>query len=187
MKLRSRTFLQRLFRPAVIFIKFRILHVDDTSQRIARGVALGLWIAFTPLMGFHMIIALAAAALFRANKALAMLFVWLSNPFTILPIYGSCYLVGRFIIGRSDPASVQPEQIGDLLGGVFSFPKMLTCLYSAEFWKDLANVFGKIGLEITIGGFILGTLTAITGYFAMRWIVITHRAKSGRRRFRHLS
>jgi hypothetical protein len=187
MKLRSRTFLQRLFRPAVIFIKFRILHVDDTSQRIARGVALGLWIAFTPLMGFHMILALAAAALLRANKALAMLFVWLSNPFTILPIYGSCYMVGRFIIGQSDSSSVGPEQIGELLGGLFSFHNMLSCLYSAKFWKELAVVFGKIGLEVTIGGFVLGTLAAAIGYFTTYWIVSTHRAKSGRRRFRHLS
>ena len=187
MKLRSRTFLQKLFRPAVIFIKFKILHVDDTSQRIARGVAVGLWIAFTPLMGFHMILALAAATLLRANKALAMMLVWLSNPFTILPIYWPCYLLGRFLIGRLHHASVQPGQIRELLGNLFSFPKMITCLYSADFWKELAIVFGKIGLEVTVGGFVIGTLAAIIGYFTTRWIVTSHRAKSKRRRFRHLT
>jgi uncharacterized protein (DUF2062 family) len=176
-----------LFRPTVRFLKFRILHVDDTSERIARGVALGLWIAFTPLMGFHMILALAAAALLGANKALAMMFVWLSNPFTILPIYGLCYMVGRFFIGHSGGASVESEQIGELLGNLFSFHNMLTCLYSSTFWKELAIVFGKIGLEVTLGGFILGTPAAIIGYFATYRIMTTHRAKSSRRRFRHLS
>jgi uncharacterized protein len=187
MKLRSRTFFQKLLRPAVIFIKFKILHVDDTSQRIARGVAVGLWIAFTPLVGFHMILALAVATLLRANKALAMMLVWLSNPFTLLPVYGSCYLVGRLLIGRLHHSSVQPGQVGELLGNLFSFSKMMTCLYSSEFWKDLVIVFGKIGLEVTVGGFVIGTLAAIIGYFTTRWLIITHRAKSGRRRFRHLS
>lgn len=68
MKLRSKTFFQKLSRPAVGFVKFRILHVDDTPQRIARGVAVGVWIAFTPLLGLHMILALAIAALILPIK-----------------------------------------------------------------------------------------------------------------------
>jgi uncharacterized protein (DUF2062 family) len=187
MKFRNRTLFYRLFRPAVKVIKFRILHVDDTSQRIALGVAVGIWTAFTPFLGLHMFLALAIAALIRANKALAVLFVWITNPFTMFPIYASSYLAGRFLLGRLHHSSVQPGQIGELLGNLFSFQNMLTCLYSSAFWKDLAKVFGKIGLEVTVGGFVLGTLAAILGYFATRWIVTTHRAKSGRRRFRHLS
>ena len=187
MKLRTRTFFQKLFRPAVKFIKFRILHVDDTAQRIALGTAVGLWVAFTPLMGLHMILALALAALLRANKALAVLFVWLSNPFTLLPIYGSSYLVGRFFVGHFHSSSVQPGQVGQLLGNLFSFHNMMTCLNSSAFWKDMVTVFGKIGLEVTVGGFILGIMAGITGYFVTYWIVTTHRIKFGRRRFRHLS
>jgi uncharacterized protein len=187
MKLRSRTFLQKLFRPAARFIKFRILHVDDTPRRIAMGVAVGVWTAFTPFLGLHMFLALAIAALTRANKALAVLFVWITNPFTLIPVYAASYLVGRFLVGRFHHSTVQPGQIGELLGNLFSFENMLTCLYSKPFWKDLAKVFGKIGLEVTVGGFILGILAAIIGYFITYRIVMNHRAKSGRRRFRHLS
>jgi uncharacterized protein (DUF2062 family) len=183
MKLRSKTFFQKLIRPAVGFVKFRILHVDDTPQRIARGMAVGLWVAFTPLMGIQMAIALAGAILFRANKALAVMCVWLSNPFTLVPVYGPCYLIGRFLMGRIHP-DVQPSQVGEQLSRIFSFSNMLTKLHTATFWKEVAVVFGKIGLEVTIGGFVLGTLFAIAGYFATYWIVTKHRAKSGRRRFR---
>jgi uncharacterized protein (DUF2062 family) len=184
MKLRNRTFFQKLIRPAVGFVKFRILHVDDTPQRIARGIAVGLWVAFTPFLGLHMILALVLAALLRANKALAVLGVWISNPFTLLPIHGSAYLVGRPLVGRFHHASVPPGQIGDLLGRLFSFGNILTCLHSAAFWKEIVKVFGKIGLEVTIGGFVLGTLFAIVGYFVTYRIVTNHRTKSGRRRFR---
>jgi uncharacterized protein (DUF2062 family) len=184
MKLQSKTFFQKLIRPAVGFVKFRILHVDDTPQRIARGIAVGLWIGFTPLLGLHMILALAVAALLRANKALAVLFVWISNPFTLLPIYGPAYLLGRFLLGRVHPSHLQPGEVGNLLGKIFSLSNILTRLITSAFWKDVAAVFGKIGLEVTIGGFVLGTLFAIVGYFATYWIVTNHRAKSGRRRFR---
>jgi uncharacterized protein (DUF2062 family) len=187
MKLRSRTFFQKLFRPAVIFVKFRILHVDDTSRRIALGVAVGVWTAFTPFLGLHMFMALAIAALVRANKALAVLFVWVSNPFTMIPVYTASYLVGRFFVGRFHHSSIKPGKIGELLGNLFSFENMLTCLYSKPFWRELAKVFGKIGLEVTVGGFILGLLAALIGYFVTYRIVTTHRTKSGRRRFRHLS
>jgi hypothetical protein len=187
MKLRNRTFFQKLIRPAVGFVKFRILHVDDTPQRIARGVAVGLWIGFTPLLGLHMILALAVAALLRANKALAVLFVWVSNPFTLLPIYGPAYLTGRFLLGRVHPSRLQPGQVGDLLGRIFSLSNMLTRLHTAAFWKEVAVVFGKIGLEVTIGGFVLGTFAAIMGYFATYWLITIYRAKSGRRRFRQVS
>jgi uncharacterized protein (DUF2062 family) len=185
-KLRSRTLVQRILRPFAGFIKFRLLHVDDTPQRIARGVAVGFWVAFTPLMGFHMIIALALSTLFRANKALAVLLVWLSNPMTLIPVYLPAYLIGRFFVGKFHPSSLtDPVQVADLLGNLFSFQKMLTCVYSASFWKELAMVFGKIGLEVTIGGFVLGTFFAVTGYYTSLYLVRYYRMKSGRRRFRH--
>jgi uncharacterized protein (DUF2062 family) len=183
MKLRSRTWIQKLLRPAARFIKFRILHVDDTPQRIARGMAVGLWVAFTPLMGIQMAIALGGAILFRANKALAVMCVWLSNPLTLVPVYGPCYLIGRFLVRRIHP-DIQASQVGEQLSRIFSFSTLLTSFHSAAFWKEVAVVFGKIGLEVTVGGFVLGTLFAIIGYFATYWIVTNHRAKSGRRRFR---
>jgi uncharacterized protein len=187
MKLRTRTFFQKLSRPVASFIKFRILHVDDTPQRIARGVAVGLWVAYTPFLGLHMFLALAIAALIRANKVLAVLFVWVSNPLTLLPIHVPAYLLGRFLVGRFHHSSVRPGQIGELLDSIFSFSSLLTCLHTASFWKNVVAVFGKIGLEVTVGGFVLGTLFAIAGHFATYWIVTNHRAKSGRRRYRHLS
>lgn len=176
-----------MLRPVAGFVNFRILHVDDTPQRIARGVAVGFWVAFTPFLGLHMVLALALAVVLKANKTLAVLSVWVSNPFTFLLIHVPAYLVGRLLLVKFHPASVEPGQTGDLLNSIFSFSSLLTCLHTPAFWKNAAEVFGKIGLEVTIGGFVLGTLAAAIGYFATYWIVSTHRAKSGRRRFRHLS
>ena len=60
-------------RPVLRFVKFRILHVDDSPQRIARGIAIGFFTAYLPVFGLHMLIALMLAWLLRANKVLAVL------------------------------------------------------------------------------------------------------------------
>ena len=44
-------------RPVLRFVKFRILHVDDSPERIARGLAIGVFISYLPLMGIQMALA----------------------------------------------------------------------------------------------------------------------------------
>ncbi len=184
-KLRSRSFLQQLFRPAVRFAKFRILHVDDTPDRIARGVAIGLVVAFSPFLGFHMIIALSIATLLKANKALAVAMVWLSNPLTLLPVYLPSYLLGRLLVGWVHPGSrIDPAQVDDLLSSIFSLHVFMTRAHTAAFWQEVGKVFGKIGLEVTVGGFVLGMLAAMLGYVATYQLVVRYRAVKGKRRFR---
>ncbi len=39
-------------RRVINFLKFRILHIDDSPHRIALGVALGLFTAYLPPLGF---------------------------------------------------------------------------------------------------------------------------------------
>jgi len=187
MKLRTRHPVQRLIRPAIGFIRFRILHVEDSASSIAGGVAVGLFVGFTPLLGLHMLLALAAAAILRVNKAVAVLCVWISNPFTLLPIYVPAYIIGRALLGWFRPASavVQAEQIHDVLSSVFSPVNMFTRFHTAAFWKEMASVFAKVGLEITIGGFVLGALAAAIGYFTSLTLIRAYRIKKGLHRFRH--
>ena len=45
-----------------------IVMLDDTPHSIALGTAIGLFIAWTPTVGIHMILVVALALLFRANK-----------------------------------------------------------------------------------------------------------------------
>ena len=40
------------------FIKYRVLHVDDTPHRIALGVALGFFVTWTPTIGVQIVLIL---------------------------------------------------------------------------------------------------------------------------------
>jgi uncharacterized protein (DUF2062 family) len=77
---------ERLVRP--------ILFVQDTPRSKAGGVALGVFIAFTPTVGIQMPIAFAAATIFGVNPPLAVAMAWITNPLTVPPIYYFEYRIG---------------------------------------------------------------------------------------------
>ena len=63
---------QQVRNKVADFIKFRILHVDDSPHRIALGTALGILVAYMPPFGFHMVLAALLAVILRANKFVAL-------------------------------------------------------------------------------------------------------------------
>lgn len=166
------------------FIYRRILHADDTPHRIALGVAVGLFVAFTPLMGFQMLIALALAALVRANKTVAIPIVWITNPVTALPIYGVCWWLGRWILtGRF---AGDPGQFENILGvpPEYSGFGVLAHLHESAFWRYLAGVILSLSVELWVGCLLVGAISAGTGYFVSRRMIIVYRRRRAARKLR---
>ena len=167
------------------FIRYRILHADDTPDRIALGVALGMLVAWTPLIGFHIMLALVITTIFKANKFLAVACVWISNPFTIIPVYYPNYLLGRFVLSliHSRP-KLSPEQMADLFQNFISISSLILNIATVKFWQQLADFLLRIGLELFIGGFIIGGFLAIISYFATYHFIIWYRLKHPHKRLR---
>ena len=46
----------------------RLLALDDTPERIALAFAVGVFLAFSPLLGLHTVLGLAIAFLFGLNR-----------------------------------------------------------------------------------------------------------------------
>ena len=91
-------FLRNAILTTERFFLYRVLRADDTPHRLALGAAIGVAVAFTPALGFHMIIAVLLARLCRANARIAIPFVWISNPLTLVPIYLPAYWLGHRIL-----------------------------------------------------------------------------------------
>ncbi len=113
-------------------------HLSRRSS--AGGVAAGLFCAFIPLP-VQTIVSAALSILFRVNLPLAVLFTWVSNPLTFAPMFIFAYQLGTRILG------VPERQV--------EFEPVLHKLI--HIWEPLL-----------LGSFILATISAITGYVAVR-------------------
>jgi uncharacterized protein len=65
---------------------------------LAGGFALGIFVAFTPTFGIQLLLAAFFAIIIRVNLPAALLSCFITNPFTIAPIYYFCFQVGALFI-----------------------------------------------------------------------------------------
>lgn len=141
------------------FVKYRVFHVDDTPHRIALSLGIAFFVTWTPTIGLQIALVLLLCTVLGANKLVGLPFVWLSNAFTIIPIYYPSYRLGVRLI-----PSAQAVALSD-------WRAMVSRVMSGELglW-DRAMVFWRFALEIA-GPLWLGSLLmalAIGG--AMYWL-----------------
>lgn len=164
----------RWIRRVVIY---RILHVDDTPHRIAMGVAVGLFVGASPLIGLHMLLALMLGTLVKANRAVCLVAVWVSNPATFLPIISFNWVVGQAVWPRSplqNPVEVK-LRLSQVLGATEGISAFVSHVFSVKFWAALLQLFWELGAELWIGSLLVGVVAAAAGYFLTRRAVIWRR------------
>jgi uncharacterized protein (DUF2062 family) len=166
------------------FLEYRILHIGDSPHKIALGLAIGLFIAWTPLLGVHILLVIALAMLLQANKFAALVSVWVSNIFTFAFIYYPNYLVGRVVCGFFPRQNIiEKEQVSVIFNKLFSPANILTGFYTKEYWKQFWILTKTIGPELWIGGFVLGGLVAVGSYMICYSLIRSHRTKNPHRRY----
>lgn len=152
-----------------------VLHADDTPHAIALGVAIATVIAFLPLVGIQTAIAIGVAAIFRANKAVCVPIVWITNPLTLVPIYGACLALGRSLISTSDSGG-EVAVLAALDAQPFTWD-----LLELEWWKSLFIKLVDLGLELWIGCALVGVTLGALSYVLSRWGVVAYRDRRRRR------
>ncbi len=148
------------------FFIYRVLHVDDTPHRIALGLAIGIFITWTPTIGLQMVLTVLLAALMRANKLVGVPFVWISNPITALPLYGFNFLVGRWVLPGSYPWKLFQDSVANAVrfnGGWID--------RIIAWWQATWFVFAPLW----VGSILMGLILATVSYFVTRCAVVTYR------------
>ena len=84
-----------LKKKIAVFIE-KVKKLNGDPHYVAFGMAIGVFVAMTPTIPFHTILAIILAILLNASKPAAVLGVWVSNPFTVVFLYFACYKVGLF-------------------------------------------------------------------------------------------
>ncbi|WP_339713643.1 DUF2062 domain-containing protein [uncultured Kriegella sp.] len=82
------------------FLYEDFLHNQDSARKKAMSIALGVFIGLSPLWGFHTLIVIFLAILFKLNKVIAFAFSNISlPPFIPFVLYASSK-VGQFVLGQ---------------------------------------------------------------------------------------
>ena len=138
---------------------FRLLRLNNSPPEIALGVAVGVFIAITPLYGFHTIMVIIAAFLIkRTNKIAILLGTNVSTTLTFPFITWGGYNIGRKVLGNSYP-SLQWQTFKH-----FSYKTILNFYY-----------------PLFIGSLIMGLILAAIFYLITFWFVMMRKKKQERR------
>jgi hypothetical protein len=95
--------------PGLMRARLRLLlGIGDTPPRAALAFALGVFIACTPLLGLHALIALGLAFLLGLNRLAMLAGTFVNNPWTLVPIYTTAVSFGMVLLGVSpEPPSLE--------------------------------------------------------------------------------
>ncbi|PYS69691.1 MAG: DUF2062 domain-containing protein [Acidobacteria bacterium] len=132
----------------------RLLAIDDPPERTALAFSIGIFIAFSPFLGLHTIMATLVAFIFRFNKVAIYAGTFINNPFlTLVPIIIVSYAVGAFVLGR--PLGIPPEGL-ELL----KHPRIFTSEYYREIFVHSRNIVEPFA----VGGMILSVVCSVVAY-----------------------
>jgi uncharacterized protein len=127
----------------------RLLALDDTPERIALAFAVGVFLAFSPLLGLHTVLGLAIAFLFGLNRVALLIGLFVNNPWTLVPIYAAGAYIGGLILGY--PAQTAVPDFG------------WSELCKTQFWVELGRQW-RLLIPMVLGSFILSVFFAILSY-----------------------
>lgn len=120
----------------------KALNNGISEHNFAAACAFGIYIAFFPLPGTHLLLVGLAQWIFRLNIPIVVLVSCINNPWTMIPFFTADYYVGYWLIH-------------DLLG------------YNPSWTFSLTDIFGSGSIcvwSFFVGGNLLGIVGALLMY-----------------------
>jgi len=141
-----------------------VLRLETTPHAVGLGLATGVFVAFLPVLGVQMLIAVAIAWAGRANVGAAVLGTWAGNPLTWPAMWVGSYLLGIMILGETGAMSVDEVQ------------RTLWRLSEARIFRTdplaMLDTVGKLLWPILkplfVGSMVLGLISGSALYFIGR-------------------
>ncbi len=143
----------------------RLLALDDTPERIALAFSLGVFLAFSPLLGFHTILGLTIAFVFGLNRAAVLIGVFVNNPWTIVPIYTAGAYLGWYLFGFPTPPTLPDLSWNNL--------------WHFGYWRSLFKE-ARVLRPLILGSTILCFVAAGVSYPLSLWVIRQGRAYRAR-------
>jgi len=76
-----------------------LITIKESPHRLAMSFSVGVFIGMSPFLGFHTLLGLIVVWIFRLNTFSIIAGVYITNPWTIVPIYAFSTWVGAKFLG----------------------------------------------------------------------------------------
>ncbi len=152
---------RRSWSRSVNYIMLRVNRLSGSAHAIALGCAVGIFVSYTPIMGFHFLAAAVLAYVLGGNMLASALGTFFGNPLTFPFIWASAFKFGNWILGNEASKFKVSELLDTFSHGL---------LYAIE------NAFSIYIKPMMIGGIPLGFIAAFFGYFIIRNLVEKYQA-----------
>jgi len=147
-------------RPIKDLVK-KLLHIEDTPERTALAYSIGVFLGFSPFLGFHTLLGIAIAFLFKLNRVAVLLGAWSNIPWWLVPYYMVATWMGMWLMGFKINKSTFKEMFRTGVEQGF---------IGSDFWSQVASQWGLL-LSFMIGSLILAALLSLIAYpLSLRWI-----------------
>lgn len=149
-----------------------VVTLNGSPHQIALGAAVGIFIGISPTFGLQIIMAIVVSTLLKCSRPAAFITVWVTNVFTLVPIYAFCYVVGQWFY---------PGEGHSLQEAYKRFDGLLREMSRFEFWefwnqfKEMIRFMGGMFVPLLIGCTLVGGLAAGLTYPLTLWGVYRYR------------
>jgi hypothetical protein len=140
-------------------LKRIILQLDDAPDRVAASFGLGVFIAFFPLIGIHILMALALTVALRLNRLAVLAGIFVCNPWTIAPMFAAGTLVGCAVLG------VSPNSLAGIDWS----------LSGRAFHESVLAGLGPLVLPFAVGNLVLGAVAGVASFLMLRAVLARRR------------
>ena len=164
---------------AASYVKHRLRRLPDPPERIGRGVAAGVLASFTPLFGFHFLLAAVFAKLMRGNIVAGLFGTFFGNPLTFPFIAFSSLELGHLLLGRGMGRRAHGSLV-DAFSGAWSdlWYNLRAVFTDAEMrWTGLGAFWHDVFLPYAVGGIAPGIACAVVAYWLTVPIVTAYQRR----------
>ena len=139
---------------------------SNTSPRVtALSLAIGIFLAFSPFPGIHIILAFVLNKLFKLNPVVMLIGVFFHNPWTMLPIHFSGYLIGDLLINGNFN--------GLAMFGEFPWHELgLASIFDTSFWNTNGQALKLLFIPFFLGSLLQASvLFGISYRLSLAWLI----------------
>ncbi len=143
-------------------IKTELFNPARTPEMKALSVALGTFIAFSPFMGFHFIMAFTLAALYKPlDKVLLVGFTIVNNWWTMVPLYALGLWVGGVLTGVSGftATAIQWDMF------------KLRNFFNGSAFVYIGHTLKPMLLPFIVGNMVTAVVAALLAFFIVRFLL----------------